>query len=474
MEVDCQKSEAKMVPAQGITDMNALFEAISTKYTSETSKITKEVQQVIQANEDFKQAVREELDKLRNLVLQHNGTVPQIPSVTYPASTTSSLNATPCTSMPVPVTLGNGVTTSTTSIQDVQAQMMLMMMESFSKLSMAFSEGKSESKPDWPKFSGDSKNFRSWYMGIMTQISLPPWSDLYDSSTHDVVASTSSTMLNGKLYSKIILALEGTAYKNFVSHKHLHADGIMLLKELVQTYKPRNVPEIVAAKTVEFWGSMKRLPMESIDLYYGRFQELLDDLADADEPISMRAAIRQFIFTLGPEFDSIQNNFRINNLPQEWRTQNWPNLLALCRDYYNSVKLQLSHRRLQLNMNDQSGEREAHQKKVRTWFLNPSKYCQEIESMQLRHPGKCIYHLAESHPTDRCGVKKECDEIVANKKNDTGASAGLTASSGKLRHIMDDSFVDAECKEAVEPDFESSGNSTNEDALLYFARISKH
>jgi hypothetical protein len=38
-------------------------------------------------------------------------------------------------------------------------------------------------------------------------------------------------------------------------------------------------------------------------------------LEDADEPIATKAAIRQFIFTLGPEFESIQNNFPIDNLP---------------------------------------------------------------------------------------------------------------------------------------------------------------
>jgi hypothetical protein len=147
---------------------------------------------------------------------------------------------------------------------------------------------------------------------------------------------------------------------------------------------------------------LKRLPTESIDSYYDRFQEILDDLADADEAISTKAAIRQFIFTLGPEFDTIQNNFRINNLPQEWRTQNWPDLLALCRDYYNSVKPQVSNRKSNLSLNDQPGEREAHQKKVRTWFLNPTKYSREIENMQLCHPRKCIYHLAKSHPTECC------------------------------------------------------------------------
>ncbi len=143
----------------------------------------------------------------------------------------------------------------------------------------------------------------------MMQISLPPWLDLYDSSKHDIVTSTGNSTLNGKLYSKIILALEGQACKNFVSCKHLHANSIHLLQELVQIYKPRNVPEIIAAKTVEFWGSMKQLLSESIDSYHEHFQELLEDLEDADEPIAPKAAIRQFIFSLGPNLISIQNNF---------------------------------------------------------------------------------------------------------------------------------------------------------------------
>jgi len=47
--------------------------------------------------------------------------------------------------------------------------------------------------------------------------------------------------------------------------------------------------------------------------------------------------MRQFIFTLGMEFSANQTNYRIGNLPQEWNTTDWPTLLVLCRDYYNSV-----------------------------------------------------------------------------------------------------------------------------------------
>jgi len=251
--------------------------------------------------------------------------------------------------------------------------MMLLMTESFSKLSTAFSEGKHETKSEWPKFNGDAKRFRSWYLGIMTQISLPPWQEFYDSVTHDIV----STMSNSS-----ILALEGSAYKNFVSRKHLRANGLLLLEKLVQTYKPRNVPGIIAAKTVH--QSNRCTPVSS----------------------------------------------------------------------------------------DQNAEPENHQKKVREWFLNPNKFCREIEACQLCYPGKCIYHLVKSQPTEKCGVKKECEEIIAGHKTNK-SSQSTSSSTGQLRHITEEDFVDAAADEDV-CENEIDSNDTNEDSLLYFSRLSKH
>ncbi len=43
---------------------------------------------------------------------------------------------------------------------------------------------------------------------------------------------------------------------------------------------------------------------------------------------------------MGPDFETIQNNYRIGNLPQDWQTTDWPSILVLCRDYYNLVKPQ--------------------------------------------------------------------------------------------------------------------------------------
>jgi hypothetical protein len=48
--------------------------------------------------------------------------------------------------------------------------------------------------------------------------------------------STTNFALNEKLYSKLLLSLEGTVLQNFVSNMHLQANGILLLHDLVQTF----------------------------------------------------------------------------------------------------------------------------------------------------------------------------------------------------------------------------------------------
>jgi hypothetical protein len=50
-------------------------------------------------------------------------------------------------------------------------------------------------------------------------------------------------------------------------------------------YKPKAVPEVLAAKTGEFWGSTKYLPSDSVNDYYNRFQELLEELNEDVETI---------------------------------------------------------------------------------------------------------------------------------------------------------------------------------------------
>jgi hypothetical protein len=324
---------------QAMTEMNTIFAAITEHITKATTKISNDFQQTVASQDNFKQEIRAEMNELRQLFAEQKRILgidstssPTPPYVSSQQNTSRGIS---------PSSTGQASSTpplsTVSSTTDFQAQMMVMLTKFFSKLSSALTE-KCDTKADWPKFGGDIKKFCSWYIAIMAQLSLPPWTELYDSSTNDAVLSTQNTSLNGKLYSKLLLALEGSALQSIVSQKHLRANGLLLLRDLVQAYKPKNVPEIIALKTGEFWSNTKCYPNESIDAYFNRFHELLDDLSDAEEPIPVKSAVRHFIFTLGVEFEAIQSNYRIGNLPSPWNTQDWPMLLVLCRDYYNSVK----------------------------------------------------------------------------------------------------------------------------------------
>jgi hypothetical protein len=269
--------------------------------------------------------------------------------------------------------------TTSMSSQDAQTRMMLMLTESFSKLSTVLVDHKTQdTKSDWPKFAGDAKKFRSWYPSIMALISIPPWNEFYDVSRNDINCTTSNTSLNGKLYAKLISVLEGQALQDGISWSHLHANGVLLLQELVQTYKPTNVPEVLAAKAGEFWSKIKRLSNESIDSYYNRFRECLEDLDQAEDKISTKSAMRHFIFMFGSEFETIQNNYHTGNLPDEWKTAHWPTLLILCHNYYNSINPNGIVSQDRDSLNEAYAKRMSQQKKVKEWFLNPMKYCKEI------------------------------------------------------------------------------------------------
>jgi len=470
--------------SQDLLDMNSLFESIKVHLTNVTEKLSTDFHQVVETNNDFKKEVRQELNEMKKFLNEQKRVlkIDKYQEVTQPDSIPSSsfpVSSTPVLGVPVQthasITSASSVQSGSSSSSDMQAQMMLLLTESFTKLSSALQD-KSDTKSDWPKFAGDGKKFRSWYLAVMAQLSLPPWLELYDSTKNDIVDSTGNVSLNGKLYSKLLLSLEGSALQSIVAKKHLRANGLALLRDLVQTYKPRNVPEIIALKTGEFWSNTKRYPSESIDAYFNRFHELLDDLSDAEEPVPIKSAIRHFIFTLGPEFEAIQSNYRIGNLPSPWNTQDWPTLLVLCRDYYNSVK-PFGHSKkdatqpLPGNNTNAGFDRLNHQKKVRQWFLNPAKYCKEIEKEQEKHPNKCIFHLSPSHPTTSCNVKIECDKVRASKNPTTTTNS---SNVGQLRHVTEEEFVDAAAFELNTDDVDSYANDTKEDGLLYFARITKH
>ena len=481
MEADCKDHHTRSEAQDGAMDMTKLFTMFSEQMLEHTTKLQEKLSsdftQLVQAQANFKQEVRDELDELRYLISIQNHTSSSGPPVNQESGTISSASIAPTVSssptVSQPSITFSGSNTSAMNGQDLQNQMMMMLTESFSKLSSVLVDKSAESKSDWPKFSGDSKKFRAWYMAIMAQLSLPPWQDLYDSSTNDVVATSTNSALNGKLYSKLLLSLEGQPLQDIITRSHLRANGLLLLQELSQTYRPRNVPEVIAAKTGEFWSKMKRRQNETIDSYFNRFHELLEDISESDDKISDRSAMRHFLFTLGSEFEPIQNQYRIGNLPSEWKTTHWPTLLVLCRDFYHSVNPSgiMSKETSQDGPSDRIAQ---HRKKIKQWFLNPLRYSKEIAAEQTKHPGQCIYHLSSSHLTEDCHIKIDCDKRATSKKPGTQPS-NVHGNIGQLRHITEEVFEDA----ADTADCDSKEelvtcNDTNDVDLLYFVRVSKH
>jgi len=326
MESDCEDHKDGPPSAYNAPDISQLFASLSAQMTYQTTclqdKLSMDFSTVVQAHDKFKMEVRGELDELHLLIAQHN--VKPDSSVT-PSAPTVPMQSILATSSAPPTTLGSAsnimapsvpvssASSSSNSGEDVQTLMMMLFTESFSKLSSILVDKTTDSKSDWSKFSGDSKKFRAWYMTIMAQLSLPSWKDLYDSASNEIVLSTTNDTLNGKLYSKLLLSLEGQPLQDVITRAHLRADGIGLLRELSQTYRPKNVPEVIAAKTGEFWSKTKRKPSESIDAYFNHFHELLEDLSEADDKISTKSAMRHFIFTLGADFEPTQilNLFKI-------------------------------------------------------------------------------------------------------------------------------------------------------------------
>jgi len=485
MEADCKEDALEGKMSSDMFNIAQMIANLSSQVTHQTQslegKISRDFNRVIEDNETFKSDVRAELDGIRQLLDRYQITsAPQRMS----GSSFSTPDVNPTLSRadipnPTPSSSSNSDAAGSmlhVSGNDMQNNMMSMLTETFTKLTATLSERKEDSKYEWPKFSGDQKKFRAWYMAIITQISLPPWQDLYDTTSNDVCLTTSNTSLNAKLYAKLLVCLEGSAFQSIVSREHLRANGLLLLQDLVQTYRPKHVPEVIAAKTSLFWGSTKRHQHETVDEYYNRFRELLDEISSGPDQISKQSAMRHFLFTLGSEFETIQHNYRLDNLPSKWQTADWPTLLILCRDYFNSVRPQGVTKTSTIS--DGFVDHTAHRKKVKNWFLNPSKFCKEIEAEQCKHPNKCIYHLSKTHQTEECSVKKECDKILGNKKSPipSNHSSAISGSHGQLRHITEEISQDEELP-ADENEVSSEDdihNDTNEEVLSYFSRVTRH
>jgi len=226
MEEDCEELLDNDRPTQNMADISQLFVSFSHQMSSHMDQLQAQLQlnnqKISQAQDSFKQEVRAELDELRSLIATQQQTslnitppTPSIKSPSAPSPVSSGSNMFPNLTLVTGTASPNIVPMTNAGSLDVLPQMMLMLTESFSKLSTVLGDRTQETKSDWPKFSGNMKKFRAWYLSIMAQISLPPWQEF--ATKNDIMPTTTNSVLNGKLYAKLIVALEGQALQDVIS-----------------------------------------------------------------------------------------------------------------------------------------------------------------------------------------------------------------------------------------------------------------
>jgi hypothetical protein len=194
------------------TKMMSTIQELQTQMQQNEMKFSSELHCINQENERFRH-------DLLSIVHQNpsSGVVSSIDTTPSPVMNSSTTNQ----SITVPVSPSPAVGSSGNT-SDFQNQLMTMLTETFSKLTTVMSDSKSSDlKSDWPKFSGDTKKIRHWYLAIVAQLSLAPWKEFYDSTNNTVLQTTLNTSLNEKLYAKLLLCLECQVFQDMVSRKHL-------------------------------------------------------------------------------------------------------------------------------------------------------------------------------------------------------------------------------------------------------------
>jgi len=116
----------------------------------------------------------------------------------------------------------------------------------------------------------------------------------------------------------------------------------------------------------------------------------------------------------------------------------------------------------------------AHRKKVKSWFMNPIKFCKEIEAEQRKHPNKCIYHLSKTHLTETCNIKKECDKLRDTTQPADTPTGPTTSTCGQLHHILEEEVPQVKAEDQCVVSDDELDNDTKDDVLNYFSLVTKN
>jgi hypothetical protein len=184
-------------------------------------KLLQNIQAVVTDHDDFKAEVHSEIESLR-LLLGQSASVNQSNLPFGQSSSSNIIPPTNPTSSPtiqspsiryspaIPNSTVSGLNPST----DPHGHLMVMMTEAFSKLTTVFTETKSsEMKSEWPTFDGTKTKFRSWYLTILSQVSVSPWNGLYNTTTNDLVTTTTNSSLNASSTPSYYFLWKGQLYE---------------------------------------------------------------------------------------------------------------------------------------------------------------------------------------------------------------------------------------------------------------------
>ena len=160
METDCEKVTSEGKVSREMSDLTQILTTLSHQITNQNQAIQDHIlqndekfQKVLQDNDIFKREIQSEIDSIRNLIASQS---------TFTTTTGSSVMGPPQASV-ISNSSGNSavradnssssaqisslpVVSSSSSTVDFQSQMMLIITESFAKLSSALSDKKDETK----------------------------------------------------------------------------------------------------------------------------------------------------------------------------------------------------------------------------------------------------------------------------------------------------------------------------------------
>jgi len=268
---------------------------------------------------------------------------------------------------------------------------------------------KSDSTPQdlrFPKFNGKQKEFDGWYNQILSILSTPKWSSLYDFQEQDVIdEDLASPALSQNLYSKLVLCLSDDAEKVMRTKHHLRGQGIKFLQTIKSTFK-RTLTSTELMKLESDFARPQRKHNESITSFAARCIQTRSDLSAHGIEISDERLCHRFIHGLGPLFTDVCTNLK--NMPN-WHTTSMDQLIIEATDHEHTVLAIREHNKLFKKQPKDSPNappaanqyqldvkrKTAITKAIEAGTFKPSDYTAQVNGQN------CVYHNT-NHPTTSC------------------------------------------------------------------------